>query len=374
MSAGSSSLIFRRSSFGRERRVEVEVRDLRERVHAGVGAAGPVQLELRATRRRRDRAVDLALHRARVLLDLPAAVARAGILDEEFEARHGSGERRHRRAPVPTATFAPLRRRTPSGRSAAAASRPGRSSRSDGWRRARRRCRRGSTRGTGRSLRQCGSLWKRSSAPATGRRPAASCRKTRVSRCESSVATSCRVMKHAGSGRALHLELVAEVMVKLLQGFDSRKLTGNQTVRASWSCRRTGRSMIQPARSRRGGRRPSTCSTYGCSRWNRESARMPYGERNSFSSSMTSAPASAARDRRSTSSRRSDSPCVRMQATLSVRSGRWATNHSSRFLKAGRRSSSSRLERLDGEQRNQARPSSAPSSGTWSPDGAWRTS
>ena len=46
MSAGSSSLMLRRSGSRRERRVDVQVRHLRERVHAGVGAAGSVQLEL----------------------------------------------------------------------------------------------------------------------------------------------------------------------------------------------------------------------------------------------------------------------------------------------------------------------------------------
>ena len=73
-----------------EVRVDVEVRDLRQRVDAGVGASRPVQLELRAAGRRADRPIDLALNRARVLLNLPAAVASARVLDEEPESRHAS--------------------------------------------------------------------------------------------------------------------------------------------------------------------------------------------------------------------------------------------------------------------------------------------
>ena len=64
------------------------MRDLRERVDAGVGPARAVELELAASRDLADRAVDLALHGACVLLDLPAAVARAGVLDDQLESRH----------------------------------------------------------------------------------------------------------------------------------------------------------------------------------------------------------------------------------------------------------------------------------------------
>jgi hypothetical protein len=73
---------------GSHRRVELEVRDLRERVHAGIGPARAVELELAGLERFADGAVDLTLDRAGVLLDLPAAVARAGVLDQEAEARH----------------------------------------------------------------------------------------------------------------------------------------------------------------------------------------------------------------------------------------------------------------------------------------------
>ena len=69
--------------------VQLEVRHLRQRVHASVGAAGAVQLELTPPRHRPDRAIDFTLHRPRVLLDLPAAVPRAGVFDQELETGHG---------------------------------------------------------------------------------------------------------------------------------------------------------------------------------------------------------------------------------------------------------------------------------------------
>ncbi len=72
----------------RQARVELEVRDLRERVDARVGAARAVELEFASARDLADGAIDLALHRAGVLLDLPAAVSRAGVLDDELESRH----------------------------------------------------------------------------------------------------------------------------------------------------------------------------------------------------------------------------------------------------------------------------------------------
>ena len=60
---------------GRQSGVGLEVRDLRERVDAGVGPARAVELEFAASRDLPNRAVDLALHGAGVLPDLPAAVA-----------------------------------------------------------------------------------------------------------------------------------------------------------------------------------------------------------------------------------------------------------------------------------------------------------
>src|SRR5439155_11603449 len=73
---------------GRQIRADVEMRHLRERVHAGVGPARSVQLEVLAPGDRADSAVDFTLHRLRVLLDLPAAVACAGVLDRQLEAWH----------------------------------------------------------------------------------------------------------------------------------------------------------------------------------------------------------------------------------------------------------------------------------------------
>ncbi len=71
---------------GRHRRREIEVRHLRERVDAGIGAARAVQLELARPGRGRDGALDLSLHRSSVFLHLPAAVSRAGVLDRQPEA------------------------------------------------------------------------------------------------------------------------------------------------------------------------------------------------------------------------------------------------------------------------------------------------
>ena len=73
----------------RQRRADVEMRDLGQRVDAGVGAAGAVDLEAIAAGRGADRLDQLALDRPRVGLDLPAAVARAGVLDGQLEAGHG---------------------------------------------------------------------------------------------------------------------------------------------------------------------------------------------------------------------------------------------------------------------------------------------
>src|SRR5688572_15990094 len=71
--------------FGRLRCVNVEMGDLFERVHAGISPARAVELEVRLAGRRVDGAFDLALYCARVLLNLPAGVAGAGVLDGELE-------------------------------------------------------------------------------------------------------------------------------------------------------------------------------------------------------------------------------------------------------------------------------------------------
>jgi hypothetical protein len=74
--------------FRGERGADVEVRDLCQRVHPGVGAARAVELEVVPPGHGADRAIDFALHAPGVLLNLPAAVPRAGILDGELEAGH----------------------------------------------------------------------------------------------------------------------------------------------------------------------------------------------------------------------------------------------------------------------------------------------
>jgi hypothetical protein len=86
---GRQRVVEARAQHGRRQvRVELEVRDLSERVHAGVGPAGAVQLELLPPRRVADGAIDFAGDRPRVLLDLPAAVTGAVVFNQQLEARH----------------------------------------------------------------------------------------------------------------------------------------------------------------------------------------------------------------------------------------------------------------------------------------------
>jgi hypothetical protein len=74
--------------FGRQRGVNVEVGDLGEGVDAGVGPAGAVEFEFSRAGSLANGAVDLALHRPRVLLDLPAAIAGSRVFDRQLEAHH----------------------------------------------------------------------------------------------------------------------------------------------------------------------------------------------------------------------------------------------------------------------------------------------
>src|SRR5258707_2317031 len=67
------------------------MRDVRARVHAGVGAARAVTANLLAADRL-DRIFDRALHGCAVVLDLPAAIRRAVIFDGEFVAGHVSSD------------------------------------------------------------------------------------------------------------------------------------------------------------------------------------------------------------------------------------------------------------------------------------------
>ena len=72
----------------RHRRQELDVRDLPQRVHPGIGPPRAVELERRGVDHRRDRAVELPLHGAGVLLHLPPAVARAGVFERQLVTRH----------------------------------------------------------------------------------------------------------------------------------------------------------------------------------------------------------------------------------------------------------------------------------------------
>src|SRR5580693_9180784 len=65
------------------------MRDLCQGVDAGIGAPRPVQLEITPSGDGANRLIDLTLNGSCVLLDLPAAVPRAGVLDGQLEARHG---------------------------------------------------------------------------------------------------------------------------------------------------------------------------------------------------------------------------------------------------------------------------------------------
>ena len=105
---------------------------------------------------------------------------------------------------------------------AAAAWRPARSSRSGGSRRGRRRCRRGSTRRTARGRASAGRAGtaRRRRRPAAGRRRRAG--RAASSRRESSSATSPERHAAARAGRALDLEVVAVVVVELLQRLDQQ--------------------------------------------------------------------------------------------------------------------------------------------------------
>src|ERR1700687_1260161 len=65
----------------------IAMRDLPQRVHAGVGAARAVNANLLAADRL-DRGFQRALHRGAIVLDLPAAERCTVIFDDEFIAGH----------------------------------------------------------------------------------------------------------------------------------------------------------------------------------------------------------------------------------------------------------------------------------------------
>ncbi len=72
---------------GHEMLGNIAMRDLPERMHAGIGAAGAVHANLLAADRL-DRGLQRALHRGAVVLDLPARERRAVIFDDELVAGH----------------------------------------------------------------------------------------------------------------------------------------------------------------------------------------------------------------------------------------------------------------------------------------------
>src|SRR5262245_14685799 len=71
---------------GRERGARVEVGNLSNRVNTRVGPARSIQLEILESGGLANRAIDLALNGSCILLDLPAAVLGARVLNREFQA------------------------------------------------------------------------------------------------------------------------------------------------------------------------------------------------------------------------------------------------------------------------------------------------
>src|ERR1700678_756533 len=67
----------------------IAMRDLRQRVHAGVGAARAMNANMLAANRL-DRGFQRALHGSAIVLELPAAERRAVIFDDELVARHAA--------------------------------------------------------------------------------------------------------------------------------------------------------------------------------------------------------------------------------------------------------------------------------------------
>ena len=76
---------------------QIEMANLAERMHAGVGAAGAVHAHLLAAGRLHCR-LECALHRRMIRLQLPAGKRRAVIFDDELVARHWLFLSRHCRA------------------------------------------------------------------------------------------------------------------------------------------------------------------------------------------------------------------------------------------------------------------------------------
>jgi len=72
----------------RQRDGQIRVRDLTQRVDAGVRPSRSVRLDSRRFRRFAERTHQFALHGPRIFLNLPAAVAGAGVFEGELVAGH----------------------------------------------------------------------------------------------------------------------------------------------------------------------------------------------------------------------------------------------------------------------------------------------
>ncbi len=82
---------------GRKIAGQIEMRDLRQRMHAGIGAAGALHAHGLADGRL-DRRLERALHGRLMVLHLPAAERAAVVFDHQPVARHRlKPRRRHKR-------------------------------------------------------------------------------------------------------------------------------------------------------------------------------------------------------------------------------------------------------------------------------------
>jgi hypothetical protein len=72
----------------RQRRVNVEMRDLHKRMNASIGPTRALAIEPALASDRCNRALQFSLDGPSVLLLLPPAVPRPGVLENYFESRH----------------------------------------------------------------------------------------------------------------------------------------------------------------------------------------------------------------------------------------------------------------------------------------------
>ena len=207
------------------------------------------------------------------------------------------------------------------------------SSLSDGWPRRRHRCRHGSIRETESGRATADRSERASTAPNTGRRPSASSRKILERRREISCATSDKRHHLTGTRRALDAEVLAEVVMELLQRLDDEEVDREPDrpapvrVAAEQAAGRLAwlvGDAVARRRSRSGHRagRGALAKWRGC-----HTARETRARRASRSARVA-----ADRHRESPAAAAHPCPGVCMQATFSVRSGRFSMNHSRRRL------------------------------------------